>query len=147
MTIFSSGNFRLACALGLSLSISSNIFSQEKNSLGIEMLTVNPRFFYMGYNGGKANFDESPIHKVTISSAFKMSATEITNKQYEHFDPEHKKLRGKSGFSVDDDEAVVNVSWHDAMAFCKWLSAKEGKTYRLPTEAEWGIFLPGKYIL
>jgi formylglycine-generating enzyme required for sulfatase activity len=32
---------------------------------------------------------------------------------------------------------VVNVSWNDAVAFCKWLSKKEGKTYRLPTEAEW----------
>ena len=32
---------------------------------------------------------------------------------------------------------MVNVSWNDAMAFCKWLSRKESKTYRLPTEAEW----------
>ena len=32
---------------------------------------------------------------------------------------------------------MVNVSWNDAVAFCKWLSRKEGKTYRLPTEAEW----------
>ncbi len=32
---------------------------------------------------------------------------------------------------------MVNVSWNDAVAFCKWLSGKEAKTYRLPTEAEW----------
>ena len=32
---------------------------------------------------------------------------------------------------------MVNVSWNDAVAFCKWLSRKEGKNYRLPTEAEW----------
>ncbi len=32
---------------------------------------------------------------------------------------------------------MVNVSWNDAVAFCEWLSRKEGKTYRLPTEAEW----------
>ncbi len=32
---------------------------------------------------------------------------------------------------------MVNVSWNDAVAFCKWLSKKEGNTYRLPTEAEW----------
>ena len=32
---------------------------------------------------------------------------------------------------------MVCVSWNDAVAFCKWLSRKEGKSYRLPTEAEW----------
>ena len=32
---------------------------------------------------------------------------------------------------------MVNVSWNDAVAFCEWLSKKEGKSYRLPTEAEW----------
>ena len=32
---------------------------------------------------------------------------------------------------------MVNVSWNDAVAFAEWLSRKEGKTYRLPTEAEW----------
>jgi formylglycine-generating enzyme required for sulfatase activity len=36
-----------------------------------------------------------------------------------------------------DDHPVVKVSWNDAQAFCAWLSRKEGKKYRLPTEAEW----------
>ncbi|HEV8000280.1 MAG TPA: SUMF1/EgtB/PvdO family nonheme iron enzyme, partial [Planctomycetaceae bacterium] len=36
-----------------------------------------------------------------------------------------------------DDHPVVQVAWQDATAFCDWLSRKEGKTYRLPTEAEW----------
>ena len=36
-----------------------------------------------------------------------------------------------------DEHPVVNVSWNDAVAFAGWLSRKEGKTYRLPTEAEW----------
>ena len=42
-----------------------------------------------------------------------------------------------AGFEQTDEHPVVNVSWNDAVAFCKWLSKKEGKTYRLPTEAEW----------
>jgi formylglycine-generating enzyme len=42
-----------------------------------------------------------------------------------------------AGFPQTDEHPVVNVSWNDAVAFCKWLSKKEGNTYRLPTEAEW----------
>jgi formylglycine-generating enzyme required for sulfatase activity len=41
------------------------------------------------------------------------------------------------GFKQTDEDPVVDVDWVDAVAFCKWLSKKEGKTYRLPTEAEW----------
>ena len=42
-----------------------------------------------------------------------------------------------AGFEQTDEHPVVNVTWNDAVAFCKWLSRKEEKTYRLPTEAEW----------
>jgi formylglycine-generating enzyme required for sulfatase activity len=41
------------------------------------------------------------------------------------------------GFKQGDDHPVVNVTWNDAVAMSRWLSAKEGKKYRLPTEAEW----------
>jgi formylglycine-generating enzyme len=41
------------------------------------------------------------------------------------------------GFLQGDDHPVVNVTWNDAMTMCRWLSETEGKTYRLPTEAEW----------
>ena len=41
------------------------------------------------------------------------------------------------GFTQTDEHPVVNVSWNDAQKFCAWLSRKEGKSYRLPTEAEW----------
>lgn len=39
--------------------------------------------------------------------------------------------------SEGDDHPVVNVNWEDAVAFCEWLSQKEGRVYRLPTDREW----------
>ena len=83
------------------------------------------------------DFDEHPVYRVTITSHFYIGAFEVTNAQYEQFAPSHRKLRGKNGFSKDDDEAVVFVNWHEAKAFCDWLSKKEHLPYRLPTEAEW----------
>ena len=44
---------------------------------------------------------------------------------------------GMFGKQQTDDHPVVAISWNDAQAYCDWLSKTEGKTYRLPTEAEW----------
>lgn len=41
------------------------------------------------------------------------------------------------GFEQTERTPVVNVTWQDAQEFCQWLSKKDGKEYRLPTEAEW----------
>ncbi len=106
------------------------------NSVGMKLVRIEPGSFTMGSPEG-GDFDERPAHKVAISRAFFMGTTEVTNAQYEQFDPQHKRVRGKLGFSKEDDEAAVFVSWHDAVRFCRWLSKKEGKPYRLPTEAEW----------
>lgn len=110
-------------------------FAQQKE--WIPLVEIPSGSFYMGGNGEGEDFDEAPVHKVTISQPFRMGKTEITNAQYEAFRPEHKRERGKNGLSKEDDEAVVNVSYADAVAFCEWLSQREGKHYRLPTEAEW----------
>jgi hypothetical protein len=105
----------------------------------MEMVRVMPGSFRMGsvnptpgYLRGPAllaqgDYDERPVHEVTISRAFEMSLREVTAEQYREFAP---RYRG-AGSLADA------VSWHDAEAFCKWLSKKEGKPYRLPTEAEW----------
>lgn len=82
-------------------------------------------------------WDESPSHIVSMRRAFYMAATPVTNAQYERFRPEHRRQRGRRGYSSEDDEAVLFVSWHDAVAFTQWLSEREGRSYRLPTEAEW----------
>lgn len=106
------------------------------NSIGMKFVRIEAGSFMMGQQQG-GDWDERPVHKVTISKSFWMGVTEVTNAQYEKFDPQHNKLRGKLKFSTQDDEAVVFVSWHEAAKFCEWLSKKEGKSYRLATEAEW----------
>ncbi len=92
--------------------------------------------FLMGQADG-GDYDERPVHLVNLSRPFRMATTPVTNAQYEQFRPEHRKYRGLRGVSVEDQDAVTYVSWHDAVAFCEWLTKKEGKPHRLPTEAEW----------
>lgn len=111
--------------------------AQTTNSIGMPLVTIPAGKFYMGSERDGKDYDESPVHRVTMSSPLTLAATEVTNAQYEAFDPGHKRLRGKNGFSTQDDEAVIFVSYPEAVAFCDWLSKKEGKPYRLPTEAEW----------
>lgn len=127
----------------------------EINTIGINLTEIPAGYFWMGSEGKGENYDEAPMHKVTLSRPFKIGVTEITNAQYEQFDPSHSQYRGKYGLSTNDDDAVIYVNYSDAIAFCKWLSEKEGKTYRLPTEAEWeyacragtySLFYTGDYL-
>jgi len=113
------------------------------NSVGMTLLPVQPGTFQMGSPPDEEGRDkrfEWPVHRVTLTRGFWMSAHEVTNAQYRQFRPQHstKELSGEFYKGEDeDDRPVVMVSWFDAVAFCKWLSEKEGCTYRLPTEAEW----------
>ena len=106
------------------------------NNFGMKLVEIPAGEFLMGQVDGR-ECDERFVHQVQITTPFHMAECPVTNAQYEAFDPDHKRLRGIRGVSNGDDEAVNYVSWHDAVAFCKWLSEKEGQTYRLPTEAEW----------
>jgi formylglycine-generating enzyme required for sulfatase activity len=114
------------------------------NSIGMKLVRIEPGTFTMGQDGppadyqtvlhadrcDQADWDERPSHRVTITTALHIATTEATNAQYRQFKP-GANAAGK------DDEAAIFVSWHDATKFCEWLSAKENRTYRLPTEAEW----------
>jgi formylglycine-generating enzyme required for sulfatase activity len=83
--------------------------------------------------------DEFPTRNIHITQPFEISKYEITNAQYEKFDPSHKSWRGHfMNISSEDDDAVVYVSWNEANDFAKWLSENDSHyNYRLPTEAEW----------
>jgi formylglycine-generating enzyme required for sulfatase activity len=85
--------------------------------------------------------NETPQHTVELSE-YSIGKYPITNREYQAF---VRDTRAKSPGGWDGDQfpaekgghPVVNVSWVDAVAYCKWLSFKSGKLYRLPTEAEW----------
>jgi formylglycine-generating enzyme required for sulfatase activity len=124
----------------------------HKNTIGMEFVKIPAGEFMMGSPPGEEERtdDEGPVHKVRITKSFHMGAFEVTNGQYKTFIDETGYLGGadavyhpkhfndieRSGFR-GDDQPVVYVSWENAMAFCRWLSKKEGRTYRLPTEVEW----------
>jgi formylglycine-generating enzyme required for sulfatase activity len=85
--------------------------------------------------------NELPQHTVYLN-AFYIGRYEVTNAQYERFvrATGYQTPRGWSGGSIPgglEDHPVVNVSWHDALAYCRWLSEETGQIVRLPTEAEW----------
>ncbi|MHC4502219.1 MAG: formylglycine-generating enzyme family protein [Planctomycetota bacterium] len=102
------------------------------NSIGMRFVLVHHGTFIMGSEDGRAN--EEPLHRVRLS-AYYIGVTEVTNAQYESYDPKHSSKRSRE--SPGDDHPVVEVSYADATAFCEWLTGKEGHKYRLPTEAEW----------
>jgi len=106
------------------------------NSLGQVLVRIEPGSFVMG-SAASGDFDERPARRVTLTQPYCVAVTEVTNAQYEQFDPQHRQLRGKLGFAQGDDEAAVFVSWYEADRFCQWLAEREGLPYRLPTEAEW----------
>jgi formylglycine-generating enzyme required for sulfatase activity len=105
------------------------------NDLGMRFVELLAGSFLMGSVDGA--WDQQPVHRVTLTQPFAMAAAPVTNAQWEAFDPAHRARRGEHGLSRGDDEAVVNVSWRAATAYCAWLSARDGRPYRLPTEAEW----------
>jgi len=106
---------------------------------------------------------ESPRHKVRITRPFYMGRCEVTLGQFCAFrDAAHyaidaerdgKPMSGYGdhgqqvestdfrpwapGWPIEADHPAGYISWNDAVAFCEWLSRKEGRHYRLPTEAEW----------
>jgi formylglycine-generating enzyme required for sulfatase activity len=119
---------------------------QESISLAegvsIDIVKIPEGSFIMG---STAHPDEMPRTHQKVE-AFWIGRTEITNKMYALFDPEHDSRVehrhgyqfGRKGYPLNHpDQPVVRVSWMEAMAFCNWLSEKTGKKVSLPTEAQW----------
>ncbi len=99
---------------------------------GPEMVTIPSGRLQMGSNH---NSDEQ-IHWVSIKT-FAMSRYEITFDEYDAFAKATGKTKPSDGGWGRGNRPVINVSWHDAVAYTKWLSEQTGQEYRLPSEAEW----------
>jgi formylglycine-generating enzyme required for sulfatase activity len=135
-------------------------------SLKIRFVTIPAGTFQMGSPESEEghNDDEGPQHTVRIGRDFRMAVHEVTRGQFAAFvretgyQTEAEKGGGNNygfnaatgefeldakynwrnpGYPQTDDHPVVLVSWNDAKAFCEWLSRRDRRTYRLPTEAEW----------
>jgi hypothetical protein len=130
---------------------------------GMKFVRIPKGTFTMGSpkeEGGDA--DEQPSQEVTLTKDFYLGVYEVTRGQFRKFVDDagyrtEAEADGKGGFAWDgkefkqdpkytwrspgfeqtDDHPVVNVSWNDAVKFAEWLSKKDGREYRLPTEAEW----------
>jgi formylglycine-generating enzyme required for sulfatase activity len=140
------------------------IKSAIKNSLGMQLVYVPPGKFLMGSPETEPGREKQERqHEVILTRGFYLGTHEVTVGQFRQFIRDAKyqtegERDGKGGWGVNasgsigqngrytwktpgfvqtNDHPVVLVSWNDTVTFCRWLSKKEKRRYRLPTEAEW----------
>lgn len=111
------------------------------NNVSLAMMEIPGRAFKMGSpaNEFRHTPQESPLHEVTVPTFF-LGKFEVTQAQWRavarwpkiarDLNPDPSKFKG-------DDAPVDDVSWEDTEEFCARLSHRTGRTYRLPSEAEW----------
>ena len=116
------------------------------NWVQMRFVRIEPGEFVMGQGDApprtrdewlQRDYDEAPAHRVRISKPFYLAIHEVTNAQYGQYDPRHRERWAGKGAGSQDTDPVTFVTWQQAVAYCDWLSKREGRPYRLPTEAEW----------
>ena len=112
----------------------SMTFQDETNSLEMKFIYIKPGTFTMGSPENEPGRDsDETLHQVTFAQGFYIQSTEVTQGQW-------KAVMGDNPSYVPgcgDTCPVDQVSWNDVQEFIRKLNQKEGKNYRLPTEAEW----------
>jgi len=101
------------------------------------LVRIPAGWFLMGSETGQDN--ERPIHRVWVDE-FCLAACQVTNSEYAVFlsasTAQGPPLWSDPNFN-HPQQPVVAVSWFEALRYCEWLSQVHGRSYRLPSEAEW----------
>ncbi|MDO5581665.1 MAG: SUMF1/EgtB/PvdO family nonheme iron enzyme [Planctomycetia bacterium] len=114
------------------------------DAISFDLVKIPAGEFVMGDDCGF--LDELPRSAAKVEKPFWMMSTEVTNEMYNLFDATHdsrfidqwNKDHVRPGYAANlPKQPVIRISWQEANEFCKWLSKKTGKKFRLPTEAEW----------
>lgn len=122
------------------------LFSDKKAALYKEaaitpqMVKVEGGWFDMGSTDG--DNDEKPVHRVKIDS-FAIAKYEVTFDEYDRFCEVTGRPKPDDNGWGRGKRPVINVSWTDANEYCRWISSITGKSFRLPTEAEWEFAAKG----
>ncbi|MDD4891763.1 MAG: formylglycine-generating enzyme family protein [Phycisphaerae bacterium] len=104
-----------------------------RRGVAMQFTIIPAGTFTMGSPDGEQDRrkDEGPRREVTLRKPLCIGMYEVTQRQYQAvMGTNPSRFKG-------DDNPVDSVSWSDAVAFCRKLSAKTGGSFRLPTEAEW----------
>lgn len=104
-------------------------------SISMKLVKIPAGKFIMGSPASEKDRqkNEGPQHEVTLSKSFFMAIHPVTNEQYKEVIGDATGTRVFGGPKYP----AVSMTWDVAVAFCKTLSGKTGRTVRLPTEAEW----------
>ncbi len=118
------------------------INSKALPSLKLVRIAAKGKSFLMGSPAEEdRRMDRETQHEVRFTKDYYLATTVVTNGEFAAFVDDSRYDAGREWeeciYSNTDAQPVVNVSWEDAGAFCKWLGKKDGREYRLPTESEW----------
>ncbi len=107
------------------------------SELGMDLILISPGRFCMGTpRSVRPLYNNEWAVDVTLTRPFYLGKTEVTQQQWQAV-MGTAPWNGKRMIREGDDYPATHISWDDAQEFCRKLSAREQRRYRLPTEAEW----------